>query len=157
MSEDLIIRHCSPTLAGIKTGNIFSCPCPCREELLKDLSRLNRMLSSKGVRVLPLRICGGRALIYLYRPGSLKSDFENGTARELLVKYGYAPEKPSACISRLIHRLRTREEAIRRRTSSGLSTAAAAVTNAPAAGRCTEISRKRSRPSKDTTSARKAT
>ena len=49
-------------------------------------------------------------LIYLYRPGSLKSDFENGTARELLVKYGYAPEKPSACISRLIHRLRTRED-----------------------------------------------
>ena len=110
MSDDMIIRHCSPTLAGIKTGNIFSCPCPCREELLKDLSRLNRLLSSKGVRVLPLRICGGRALIYLYRPGALKSDFENSAARELLVKYGYAPEKPSACISRLIHRLRTRED-----------------------------------------------
>ncbi|MBM6896826.1 hypothetical protein H9X86_05520 [Pseudoflavonifractor capillosus] len=23
MSEDLLIRHCSPTLAGIKTGNLF--------------------------------------------------------------------------------------------------------------------------------------
>ena len=110
MSEDLIIRHCSPTLAGIKTGNIFSCPCPCREELLKDLSRLNRMLSSKGVRVLPLRICGGRALIYLYRPGLLKSDFEDKRVRDMLTGYGYLPEKPGACISRLIHRLRSQED-----------------------------------------------
>ena len=30
MSEDLLIRHCSPTLAGIKTGNLFSCACASR-------------------------------------------------------------------------------------------------------------------------------
>lgn len=110
MSDDLLIRHCSPTLAGIKTGNIFSCLCPCRKELLKDLSRLNRLLASKGVRVLPLRICGGRALIYVYRPGSLKSDFEDSRARALLIKYGYSPEKPGSCISRLMRRLRSSKD-----------------------------------------------
>ena len=25
MSEDLIIKHCSPTLAGLKTANLFTC------------------------------------------------------------------------------------------------------------------------------------
>ena len=25
MSAEMIVRHCSPTLAGMKTGNIFSC------------------------------------------------------------------------------------------------------------------------------------
>ena len=63
MSEDLLIRHCSPTLAGIKTGNLFSCTCPSRKDLTKDLCRLNKKLVPKGIRVLPLRVCKGRALI----------------------------------------------------------------------------------------------
>ena len=42
MSEDLLIRHCSPTLAGIKTGNLFSCACPSRKDLTRDLCRLNK-------------------------------------------------------------------------------------------------------------------
>jgi hypothetical protein len=25
MSEDLFVRHCAPTLAGLKTGNLFTC------------------------------------------------------------------------------------------------------------------------------------
>ena len=32
MSEELIIQHCSPTLAGLKTGSLFTCPCPSEEE-----------------------------------------------------------------------------------------------------------------------------
>ena len=47
MSEDLLIRHCSPTLAGIKTGNLFSCACPSRKDLTRDLCRLNRKLVPK--------------------------------------------------------------------------------------------------------------
>ena len=71
MSEDLIIRHCSPTLAGIKTGNLFSCACSCRKELTKSISGLNRRLVPRGIRILPLRVCQGRALIYVYRPHAL--------------------------------------------------------------------------------------
>ena len=26
MSEDILVRNSSPTLAGIKTGSLFSCP-----------------------------------------------------------------------------------------------------------------------------------
>ena len=48
MSEDLLIRHCSPTLAGIKTGNLFSCACPSRKDLTKDLCRLNKKLVPKA-------------------------------------------------------------------------------------------------------------
>lgn len=68
MSEDLVIRHCAPTLAGIKTGNLFSCACPCKAALTKELCRLNRKLVPKGIRALPLRVQKGRALIYVYRP-----------------------------------------------------------------------------------------
>ena len=68
MSEDLVIRHCAPTLAGIKTGNLFSCACPCKAALTKELCRLNRKLVPKGIRILPLKVRKGRALIYVYRP-----------------------------------------------------------------------------------------
>ena len=44
MSEDLVIRYCSPTLAGIKTGSLFSCDCPCRKALTKALSGLNTII-----------------------------------------------------------------------------------------------------------------
>ena len=33
MSEETIIRHCSPTLAGIKTGNLFRCSYGTKEEI----------------------------------------------------------------------------------------------------------------------------
>lgn len=26
ISEELLIFHCSPTMAGVKTGNLFNCP-----------------------------------------------------------------------------------------------------------------------------------
>ena len=110
MSEDLVIRHCSPTLAGIKTGNLFSCDCPCRKELTKALSGLNRKLVPRGIRILPLRVCGGRALIYAYRPHALESDLADQRVRELLLQYGYTPENLNACVLHLIRRIRTAEE-----------------------------------------------
>ena len=56
MSEEQLVRNCAPTLAGLKTGNLFSCPYTCREELLDSLRQLNRRLGSKGIRAIPLRL-----------------------------------------------------------------------------------------------------
>ncbi len=110
MSEDLLVRHCSPTLAGIKTGNLFSCPCTSQTDLTEELCRLNKKLVPKGIRVLPLRVLRGRALIYVYRPHSLECDLADQCARALLLKYGYTPENPDGCVVHLIHRLRSEEE-----------------------------------------------
>ena len=49
MSEELMVRQCAPTLAGIKTGSLFPCPCTSREELLCQVRSLNRRLSPKGL------------------------------------------------------------------------------------------------------------
>ena len=110
MSEDLLIRHCSPTLAGIKTGNLFSCACPSRKDLTRDLCRLNKKLVPRGIRILPLRVRKGRAFIYAYRPNALESDLTDHRARALLLKYGYVPENPNGCVVHLIHRLRSEGE-----------------------------------------------
>ena len=107
MSEDLVIRHCAPTLAGIKTGNLFSCACPCKAALTKELCRLNRKLVPKGIRALPLRVQKGRALIYVYRPNALECDLADHCSRGLLLQYGYTPEDSNRCVIHLIQRLRS--------------------------------------------------
>ena len=65
MSEDLLIRHCSPTLAGIKTGKpVFLC-LPMQEGTDKICIQVKQETGAQGeIRILPLRVCQGRALIY---------------------------------------------------------------------------------------------
>lgn len=105
MSDELMIRHCSPTLAGIKTGNLFTCPCTSRQSLVPEICRLNRLLVPKGLRILPLRVRRGRALIYIYRPRVLARDLLDSRARDLLEPLGYVPEQAAQCVIHLIRRL----------------------------------------------------
>ena len=110
MSEELVIRCCAPTLASIKTGNLFSCCFASRQEMLSDVRSLNNRLGNKGLRVLPMRYRDGKGLIYVYRPRRLSRDLENGKARRLLEERGYAFANPNRCIVRLIQRLARGED-----------------------------------------------
>ena len=104
MSEELIIRQCSPTLAGIKTGSLFTCPFRTEAELRADIASLNRRLAPKGVYVRILRV-RRRALLYLYRPSSLRRDFDSAEVAALLREYGYAADDADACVRQLRARL----------------------------------------------------
>lgn len=111
MSEQMLIKHCAPTLAGLKTGNIFSCSYDSIEEMKASIRSFNRRLVKKGLRVLPIRYKNGRALIYVYRPALLMKDLDNVKAREILEMHGYsACEHPACCISKLMHKLENSEE-----------------------------------------------
>ncbi|MBP3890875.1 MAG: DUF3793 family protein [Solobacterium sp.] len=54
MPESLIVKYCAPTLAGIKTANLFTCDFPNRESLYKEISARNQELKGKGIRLLIL-------------------------------------------------------------------------------------------------------
>ena len=103
MSEDLVIRHCAPTLAGIKTGNLFSCACPCKAALTKELCRLNRKLVPKGIRALPLRVQKGRALIVVLDEATAYIDPEN----EALVQRAVGKLVAGRTVLVIAHRLST--------------------------------------------------
>ena len=47
MSEELVVRQCAPTLAGIKTGSLFPCPYENRETLLMEIRQYNQVLVPK--------------------------------------------------------------------------------------------------------------
>ena len=106
MSEEILIRQGAPTLAGIKTGSLFPCPCENREDLLADIRRLNRLLVPKGLCLLPIRFLEGQALLYLYRPAELRRDLQDALASELLRQAGYANESCARCVAQLIRRFR---------------------------------------------------
>ena len=110
MSEELVVRQCAPTLAGIKTGSLFSCPCDSPEELRQEVRRINRLLAGKGLCLLPLRFDGSRALLYLYRPSRLRQDLEDAEAVRLLEESGYPCHSAGQCVACLIRRLRESEE-----------------------------------------------
>jgi len=40
MSEELVIRQAAPTLAGIKTGSLFPCPCEDKAALLTEMNAM---------------------------------------------------------------------------------------------------------------------
>ncbi len=107
MSEEVIVRHCSPTLAGMKTGSLFSSVFRDMEELRDTVRRFNRVLVKKGLRILPLRYREGHALLYLYRPAYLTQDLAKAEVRRLLKERGYDPQSPDRCVLRLIERLKT--------------------------------------------------
>ncbi len=110
MAEDTVICHGAPTLAGIKSGNLFPCPYESEAELLAEIRRMNRILAPKGLELIPARYgTDGRALLYLYRRRALARDLEDARARALLEQAGYCTRSCTVCVAQLIRRLRSGE------------------------------------------------
>ena len=110
MSEEMLVRHCSPTIIGLKTGNMFTFSFESKEQEWNTLKNLNKQLSPKGLRIIPLRRHKGSTLLYLYRPSKLQKDLRHETADKLLRECGYANGNPNKCVVQLIKRLRESEE-----------------------------------------------
>ena len=110
MSEEIIVRHCSPTLAGIKTGNMFSHIFRDDKDMRDSVRRWNRTLGKKGLRVLPLRFRDNRGLIYVYRPAKLSKDLQHSMACKLLRERGYDLQTCQRCIVQLMKRMDENEE-----------------------------------------------
>lgn len=104
MNEELLVAQCSPTMAGIKTGNMFTCPINNKHELSKSVRKLNTKLIPRGVRLLILRYRGERALVYMYRPERLKQDLSDETAVKILSQKKYPVGNPEKCVIELIRR-----------------------------------------------------
>lgn len=106
MSEETLVRLCAPTLAGLKTANLFAAEYQSPEQIRQEVRRLNRVLVPRGLKAMPLRYGKTRALIYVYRPTRLYRDLKNPEARRLLAERGYDTCRPGSYIRRLCLRLR---------------------------------------------------
>lgn len=128
--EAAIVRHCSPTLAGIKPGCLFNVPgvfaadlnekpavqleqWRSAKELCTKLDCLVAKTSSKlkdngiEIRVIAHRHCG--ALIYVWRPTLLKETLSDSQIKKRLIEWGYT-EQASSNLNNSIERLGRRLE-----------------------------------------------
>ena len=67
MLELKMIEHCSPTLAGLKTANIFNYRFSSIDILLEEIQAENQKLNRKGVFIEILKIKDTQVLLYVYR------------------------------------------------------------------------------------------
>ncbi len=109
MLRNALVEHCSPTLAGIKTGNMFYL-INNSADIVTEIRNLNRIMTGKGLCLIPLRRSDSSTLIYLYRPDFLKRDLDLPGAEEILEKKGYPCGNPGCCIARLVRHLMEDEQ-----------------------------------------------
>lgn len=104
--EKRVVEQCAPTLAGLKTGSLFSLRgfSPC--SLISEICDLNRKFRSSGLLLIPLKKTDDFALLYLYRPNCLKQDLQDPLAARILNRFGYSSSDTTHCILHLCRRLR---------------------------------------------------
>ena len=109
MSEDLVISQCSPTMAGLKTGNLFTCPMEDKKMLNESIRRMNMKLVPRGVRLLPVKYLEKRVLIYMYRPDRLRADLKDAQALSILSEKAYPIDNVDKCVAELVRRVNSQE------------------------------------------------
>ena len=110
MCEEVMIRHSSPTLAGMKTGCLVTYRFQDELEMRQCVSSWNRVIVTKGLRALPLRYRNGTALLYIYRVSSLVRDLQQSDAQEILLAKGYSCNHAQSCIGKLRSKLNQQAE-----------------------------------------------
>lgn len=110
MSEQFVIAHCSPTLAGIKTGNLFPVKVKKGADINEEIRSLNRILREKGLRVVPVKRRADSVLLYIYRPSFLEKDLQDPEALRILKKKGYSCKSTVNALAELMRHMAADEE-----------------------------------------------
>lgn len=110
MFEELLLRHCSPTLAGIKPSSLFSYPFSSEETLKEELSSWNTQLNEKGIFLHLLRSSERHGLVYICRPNMLQADMKREDVQAFLASFGYQDCQVEQMLKRLTYRFSLRRD-----------------------------------------------
>ena len=105
MPTEMIVRHCAPTLAGLKVGNLFSYRYEDSKELHETIRERNASLNKKGVYFVLVKEENGMALVYVYRRKQLEKILADPEIQSFLMKYGYFAFDIDSCLKVLSRRL----------------------------------------------------
>lgn len=105
MIEKYFVEHCAPTLASIKTGNLFNIP----KELQYELEEYFDFFVEKGMKVEILK-SRKKLLVYVYRVKKLEQDLLNHEIKTFLETLGYSYDNIEEAILHLKERINNMEE-----------------------------------------------
>ena len=101
--QERIVRHCSPTLAGLKCGSMFRVDSD-PHGLLSQIRSIERELMHRGVRIAALSSDEDGCLIYVYRPSKLDGKLSDAAVRDFLSGYGYSSGSAEEMVAQLTSR-----------------------------------------------------
>jgi hypothetical protein len=110
MLELKIVEHCAPTLAGLKSANLFSYEFSSIDTLHHELREASQKLNRKGVYIEILRKKPNRALLYVYRRNKLAEEMTKPGVDAFLKSCGCMNCEEICCLEYLKHRLLQQEE-----------------------------------------------
>lgn len=103
--EKCLIDHCSPTLAGLKTANLFTIKSDSKKKIIHQIKNFNIKFSSKSISLILFRYVNNTALIYICRKSKLQTDLKNSEVIDFLSCYGYDNLNVNFAIKKLISRV----------------------------------------------------
>lgn len=98
-----IVRHCAPTLAGIKCGSMFRVNSDLHG-ILNQVSNLEYSLMHRGLRIETLVMDDDSCLLYVYRPKLLEARLADPEVRDFLACYGYSVRGCTLTLAELFER-----------------------------------------------------
>ncbi len=110
MLEKYLVQYCAPTLARLKTANLFRIACQSVRELDEMLEEWNGRLADKGVSMTILAEQRDGVLVYVYRRSFLERDLSRPASRAFLAGYGYGETDADRALERLRQRMEQGEE-----------------------------------------------
>ncbi len=110
--EDVLVRQCALTLAGMKPGSLFCFKNCSLETSRQKVSLWDRRLKPFGmsVRILLERPEADAVIVYLYRPEEMAEHLSQEDCRCFLAAEGYTAGDLEELLDQLAYRLRTQPE-----------------------------------------------
>ena len=105
MLERYLIEHCSPTLASVKTANLFTWSFAPEEMPEQQVRYWNQELQARGISLVVLRVQNQKALMYVCRKQRLQERLDDPKVQNFLGKYGYVQKDADYALQRLKERL----------------------------------------------------
>lgn len=110
MLEKYLIEHCSPTLASIKSGNLFNVSKEAVGDIKENIKKLNGLLGNKGIEIKEIKESKDRVLVYVYRKDKLINDWHKSGVKSFMKSQGYPSIDVDECIDILRKKLMCSED-----------------------------------------------
>lgn len=75
MSKRILVEKCSPTMAGLKTGNLFTCEVKRRSDLVRFVRSMNSRFGYKGIKLAIMRCSKGQSIDIYVQTGQTEAGF----------------------------------------------------------------------------------
>lgn len=108
--EQYLIEHCAPTLASLKTANLFNIEKCQIGDINREIDYWNEKLNVKGIYVKVLKEKNDRALVYVYRKQRLMEDWLKPGAKQFMECCGYTVNEIDESIELLSQRICSSDE-----------------------------------------------